>query len=203
MLMNELLERLSKIEHGFKPIEDEAKSIFTAFTKKESLNLAKEFLKNEHYQIRSLGVFLFGYLSSTEAEALHILRQKVSLDVSWQVQEILAKAFDQFCKDRGYEAALPVIEDWLNDQNPNVCRAVTEGLRIWTSRPFFKENPSIAIQMISRHKSHESEYLRKSVGNALRDISRKHKDLVEKEVCNWDLKDKRIQLTRKLVFKSK
>jgi 3-methyladenine DNA glycosylase AlkC len=32
----------------------------------------------------------------------------------------------------------------------------------------------------------ESEYVRKSAGNALRDISRKHKTLVANEVQTWD-----------------
>lgn len=201
--MKEMLEYLSKIEHGFKPIEDEAKKIYAQYSKIESLNLATEFLKDEHYQIRSLGVFLLGYHSSNNAEALMILREKVSLDESWQVQEILAKAFDQFCHDQGYKEALPVIEEWLNDMNPNVCRAVTEGLRIWTGRPFFRENPEQAVRLISRHRAHESEYLRKSVGNALRDISKKHPLIIEKELSGWDLSDKRVLFTSKLVLKAK
>ena len=86
---------------------------------------------------------------------------------------MLAKAFDEICKYKGYESSLPLIEEWINDNNPNVVRAVTEGLRIWTNRPFFKENPMIAIALISKHKEDESEYLRKSVGNALKDISKK------------------------------
>jgi len=131
------------------------------------------------------------------------LRNKVCTDESWQVQEIMAKAFDQFCKDTGYEKSMPVIRDWLSDPHPNVCRAVTEGLRIWTGRPYFKNNPGIAIQLISRHRGHESEYLRKSVGNSLRDISKKYKELIENEISSWDLSDKRVYFTYKLIIKSK
>ena len=47
----------------------------------------------------------------------------------------------------------------------------------------------------------ESEYVRKSVGNALRDISRKHKDLVRAEVEKWDTSDKHIKQTCKLASK--
>ena len=54
----------------------------------------------------------------------------------------------------------------------NHRRAVTEGLRIWTSRPFFKDNPKEAIRLLSEYKTDENEYVRKSVGNALRDISK-------------------------------
>mgnify|MGYP001040628513 CR=1 FL=1 len=131
-------------------------------------------------------MFILGFAASKDLRALNILRIEVSKDKSWQVQEILAKAFDQYCKDTGYEKSLPIIKDWLKDKNPNVCRAVTEGLRIWTSRPYFKDNPEVAIQLIGEHKSSDSEYLRKSVGNSLRDISKKHDALIEKEISGWD-----------------
>lgn len=65
------------------------------------------------------------------------------------------------------EAALPLIKEWLNSDCANVRRAVSEGLRVWTSRPYFKDNPQIAIQLLSSHREDKSEYVRKSVGNAL------------------------------------
>ena len=201
--MKEIIERLSKIENGFKPIECEANKLFVSNSIAESMKLAVGLLENELYQVRSLAVFLLGFISSKDSAALHILRTEVSNDTSWQVQEILAKSFDQYCKDTGYEQSLPVITEWLNDKNPTVCRAVTEGLRIWTGRPFFKTNPQIAIQLISQHKAHQSEYLRKSVGNSLRDISKKHKELVAKETATWDLSNKLIHFTYKYVTKAK
>ena len=42
----------------------------------------------------------------------------------------MAKAFDEFCKKIGYEKALPIIDEWLKNNNPKIRRAVTEGLRI-------------------------------------------------------------------------
>jgi len=201
--MLEMIETLSKIEHGFRPMEIEAQKLFESNSRTESLSLAMLLLEDRRYQIRSVGVFLLGYLSSTDKTALQLLRNKVCTDESWQVQEIMAKAFDQFCKNTGYEKSMPVIRDWLSDPHPNVCRAVTEGLRIWTGRPYFKNNPGIAIQLISRHRGHESEYLRKSVGNSLRDISKKYKELIENEISSWDLSDKRVYFTYKLIIKSK
>lgn len=201
--MQEVIERILKVEHGFKPIELEAEKIFDSQTTEESLKLALELYEKEDYQIRCLAVFLLGYVSSKKVEVLNILRKKVSKDKSWQVQEILAKAFDKYCHDKGYEESLPIIKDWLNDKKPNVCRAVTEGLRIWTNRPYFRENPKLAIVLISKHKSNESEYLRKSVGNSLRDISKKHIELINKELSTWDLSDSKVKFTFKLVNKNK
>jgi 3-methyladenine DNA glycosylase AlkC len=201
--MQEIINRISGIENGFKPIELEALKIFNSSSIEDSKRIAIELLENIFYQVRSLAVFLLGYIASKDLSVLDILRRKVSLDKSWQVQEILAKSFDQFCKDYGYKKSLSIIKDWLKDKNPNVCRAVTEGLRIWTGRPYFKANPEIAIALISQHKSNDSEYLRKSVGNSLRDISKKYKELIDKEVSTWDLKDPRIYFTYKLVMKNR
>jgi len=86
------------------------------------------------------------------------------------------------------------------DKNPNIKRAVIEGLRIWTNRPYFKDNPTTAIQLISEHKSDDSEYLRKSVGNALRDIFKKHADKVLEEISTWDLTNNKTAFTYKLVI---
>ena len=36
-----------------------------------------------------------------------------SKHLNCRIQEILAKAFDEFCKQTGYEKSLPVIDDWL------------------------------------------------------------------------------------------
>jgi 3-methyladenine DNA glycosylase AlkC len=125
----------------------------------------------------------------------------VSRDSDWRVQEILAKAFDRYCADIGYEQALPAIKEWLSDSSPNVRRAVSEGLRIWTGRPYFREHPDIAIQLLKRFRNDESEYVRRSVGNALRDISKKHQELVRSELRQWDLSDKRVGQTYRLAGK--
>ena len=138
------------------------------------------------------GAFIFGYLSEQD-DILAFMRDEVSKDDNWRVQEVLAKAFDEFCKKIGYEKALPTIDEWLKNNNPNTRRAVTEGLRIWTSRPYFKENPSEAIERIVSLKEDASEYVRKSVGNALRDISKKFPGLIKAELNNWKLDSREIK----------
>ena len=196
-----LIQRVQKTEHGFTDILKAADEIFASHSAAETLRLAKELFNSDIHQARVLAVFLFGKLATKSKESFTLLRKRVSLDNDWRVQETLAKAFDQYCKDRGYEKSLPVIEDWLADANPNVRRAVTEGLRIWTSRDYFREHPDVAIKLLSQLKADESEYVRKSVGNALRDISRKNKDSIRKELQRWDISDKHIQQTYRLAAK--
>ncbi len=199
--MDEILNRILNIEHGFQHILDGAKEILSSNAKDKCFEIACKLFEYEAYQARMLATILWGHLAYENIEAYHCLKDQVSLDKNWRVQEMLAMAFDMFCKEKGYEKALPVIKEWLNSNNPNVIRAVTEGLRVWTSRPFFKENPLIAIELISQHKSHDSEYVRKSVGNALKDISKKHKELVTLELKTWNLSNATTLFTYKYAAK--
>ena len=201
MGINEILNNILHVEHGFQHIIDGADEIFSANSKEQCFEVALELFRNDAYQARMLATTILGRLAIEDNDALRFLKEQVSTDENWRVQEMLAKAFDEICKNRGYEKCFYLIDNWLDDENPNVVRAVTEGLRIWTSRPFFKENPSLAIALIAKHKAHESEYLRKSVGNALRDISKKHAELIRNEVQQWDLSNPRILFTYKLAAK--
>lgn len=201
MDIDNLLNKIRQIEHGFHHIHKGADEILSAYPKEQCFELALELFRHEAYQFRMLATTLLGRLATENNNALCFLKETVGTDKNWRVQEMLAMAFDEVCKCGGYEVSLPLIEEWLNDDNPNVIRAVTEELRIWTSRPFFNENPSIAIALIGKHKAHESKYLRKSVGNALRDISKEHAELIRNEVQQWDLTNPRILFTYKLAAK--
>ena len=195
-----LEKEFSLIENGFKEEEKRALADYLSNDNVYTKELAFLAFKSNVYQVRMYSVFLFGHLSSYE-EILIFMRDEVSKDDNWRVQEVLAKAFDEFCKQTGYEKSLPVIDDWLQNNNPNVRRAVTEGLRIWTSRPYFKDNPDEAIKRIATLKEDSSEYVRKSVGNALRDISKKFPELIKEELDSWDVKSKEIQKVYKLASK--
>ena len=192
-----LIARMARTQHGFTDIRRAADELAER-SAKERLALAKTLFASDVPQARMLATFLFGDLAARSKPALRFMRARISRDPDWRVQEILAQAFDRYCKDIGYETALPVTRDWLRDEHPNVRRAVTEGLRIWTARPYFREQPEVAIELLAALRADESEYVRKSVGNALRDISRKHAALIRAELKSWDTTDKRVALTHKL-----
>lgn len=190
----------SLIENGFKEEERRALADYKSNDTEYIKELAFLAYKSDIYQVRMYGVFLFGYLSDKK-DILVFMRDEVSEDDNWRVQEVLAKAFDEFCRKTGYEKALPIIDEWLDNHNPNTRRAVTEGLRIWTSRPYFKDNPKKAIKRIVALKEDTSEYVRKSVGNALRDISKRFPELIKAELNNWKLDSKEINQVYKLASK--
>lgn len=200
-LVEQLTRRVEQVAHGFTDIRRAANELAASHTPTECQRVADALYPASVPQARMLATFLYGDLAAQSQLCLLFLRTVVSRDPDWRVQEILAQAFDRYCSDTGYEQALPVIIDWLGDESPNVRRAVTEGLRIWTARPYFKDHPTDAIALLSQHRADPSEYLRKSVGNALRDISRTQPDLVRAELARWDTSDKRIALTHKLASK--
>ena len=198
--ISNLEKEFSLIENGFKEEEKRAFADYKSNDNEYNKELAFLAYKSNVYQVRMYGVFLFGYLSADE-KILIFMRDEVSKDDNWRVQEVLAKAFDEFCKKNGYENSLSIIDEWLESGNPNTRRAVTEGLRIWTSRPYFKENPKEAIRRIASLKEDMSDYVRKSVGNALRDISKKFPELIEAELNSWELASKEINQVYKLASK--
>ena len=192
-----LENEFSLIQNGFKEQEKRALNDFKSNDPSYIKELAYSAYKSDVYQVRMYGVFLFGYLSD-DKEILNFMRDEVSKDSNWRVQEILAKAFEEFCKKTGFKEALPFIDEWLSNNNPNTRRAVSEGLRIWTNRPYFKENPLEAINRLSALKQDSSEYVRKSAGNALRDISKKYPNLIEEETNAWNLDIREINQVYKL-----
>jgi len=196
------LKEIDKIPNGFKPMEILADSISDRFTDEEIEKISFKLFLSEVYQRRMVAVFLFGKLAPKNKVMLSFMKKNVSKDDNWRVQEILGMAFDNFCKETGYEKALATIKDWLTYSYCNTRRAVSEGLRIWTNRPYFKDNPDVAIRLLSKLKNDESEYVRKSCGNALRDISKKYPEKIVSELCSWQQSKEELQI-KKIILKNK
>ena len=193
-----IVQRAARTTHGFGDLRRAADEIVTGHSRAESMRLAQQLYASDTYQARMIATFVFGSCASQSREALRFMRERVSKDADWRVQEILAQAFDRYCAQVGYQNALATIERWLCADQPNVRRAVSEGLRIWTSRPYFKEHPQHAIDLLSPLRDDPSEYVRRSAGNALRDISRRHRELIRAELQSWDLSDKATAQTYQL-----
>ncbi len=191
----QLAARVKRTEHGFLDIRasaDEARERLATPTRQ---TLAKQLIADPAHQVRQLGVFMLGDLAARSAPALKLLRDTVSKDDDWRVQEILAKAFDTYCAETGYAEALPTIDTWLRHRHPNVRRAVSEGLRIWTNRPYFCDHPGEAIRRLGDLRADPSDYVRRSAGNALRDIARRHRPLVRAATATWDTNDPAVAQT--------
>ena len=202
--MDDYISYLNKVipeKDSLKIVKSEAEKSQSSHSSSECHTMGITLYQSDNFQIQEIGIFLLGYAAHEIPESLDFLRNTVSKHQNWKVQEILAMAFDNHCKSIGYENAVPLITDWLSDANPNVRRAASEGLRVWTSRPYFKDHPSVAIRLLSDRKTDSSEYVRKSIGNALKDISKKHPELVFDEIHKWDVSSKEIKQVYNLAAK--
>ena len=63
--------------------------------------------------------------------------------------------------------------------------------------------PAEAIRRLAALRADESEYVRHSAGNALRDIRRAHPELVDAETATWDMNDPRVRFTHERVLKAR
>lgn len=202
--MDDYISYLNKVipeKDSLKIVKSEAEKFQSSHSSSECHTMGITLYQSDNFQIQEIGIFLLGYAAHEIPESLDFLRNTVSKHQNWKVQEILAMAFDNHCKSIGYENAVPLITDWLSDANPNVRRAASEGLRVCTSRPYFKDHPSVAIRLLSDRKTDSSEYVRKSIGNALKDISKKHPELVFDEIHKWDVSSKEIKQVYNLAAK--
>jgi len=139
------------------------------------------------WEVRSFALALLGGLAGSDPRALVFLFESCGDDPAWQVNEALAMAFDDYCAAIGYDQALPVMRQWLCAPQANLRRAVSEGFRPWTARKraLFARNPQLAIDLLGTLKDDPSRYVQESAGNALRDISRRHFELVLAALKAW------------------
>jgi HEAT repeat protein len=164
-----------------------ATQAFLAQAPPQAYEMAVGWYADAAWEVRYVAVLTLGGLAATDARALALLYEHCGDDPAWQVNEALAMAFDDYCAAIGYQAALPEIRRWLAAPRANLRRAVSEGLRPWTAskRAIFAREPQLAIELLGALKDDESRYVQESVGNALRDIGRKHADLVVAALRAW------------------
>ncbi len=170
----------------------------------DALSEALEHLDAPDPTWRRFATYMLGALDDGSPGVLDILSRCVVPDLDWRVQEALAQALDGLFAARGYAVALPVIDAWLTDERPNARRAISEGLRPWTSRrrAYFASHPDEAIRRLAALRRDPSEYVRHSAGNALRDIRRTHAALVDAETATWEMDDPHVRFTYARVLKA-
>lgn len=200
MIESLLMTRLNSQTNGFKNVQQIGNELLKLHPN-DALEVADELYALESYQARMCAVHIYGILSVKDNSAYETLNKTVAHDSDWRVQEMLAKAFDYYCAAIGYKAAMPTIRQWITSDSANTRRAVSEGLRIWTNRPYFCDHPKIAITLLASLKDDKSLYVRTSAGNALRDISKKYPKLVLEELKSWDSNNPEILATYKLASK--
>lgn len=78
-------EAVSMIEGGFKPMEEKAKEIRSAYSDAEVIEIAHALYRSQYYQVRAVGVFLFGYVACEDKQSRSFLKDTVSKDENWRI----------------------------------------------------------------------------------------------------------------------
>jgi len=106
-MLERLIQQVQTTQHGFTDMRAAADEVIMAKAPEESILIPKKLLASDAHQARMLATFILRRLAATSQESLNFLKNRVSQDMEWRVQEILAKAFDNYCFDIGYEKPLP------------------------------------------------------------------------------------------------
>ncbi|MFI5355673.1 MAG: hypothetical protein ACHQX0_08690, partial [Desulfobaccales bacterium] len=78
----------------------------------QSYELATRLFPNEDVHGAMAAALIAGHVSYLVPDALVFLRTKVAEHGDVRVQDCLARGFDHFCLNRGYERALVTMEEW-------------------------------------------------------------------------------------------
>lgn len=113
------------------------------------LALAQGLLDSEVVQVRMLATVMLGLIADQALEAKTMLREVATADKDAEVHKAVGVAFEQYCTRVGYAYVQSDIADWLADPSPIVRRAVIEGLRVWTDRPYFDLWPEEAVDFLT------------------------------------------------------
>jgi 3-methyladenine DNA glycosylase AlkC len=152
-----------------------------------AFELAQRLFPNPDPHGAMAATLLAGHVSYLLPAALDFLRKQSATHTDIRVQDCLARGFDHFCLNRGYERALVTMEEWAKDPNENVRRAVVEAPRPWTKKEYFAANPKIAFAFVASMKADSSGTVRFSVGRALCEMGDDFPDLLLAELKTWNL----------------
>ena len=186
-----ILADVPECPRGSRIIEDYVARVMRAGDTDDADTIATRASRSKRTEVRMMGALCCGYLDDGDA-AFPLLQAHYSQDSDWRVREMMAKAFDHACKRRGHATCLAVIRDWLEAGNAGMRRAVCEGLRPWTSRSPFREQPSLAVALLAPLHCDPDDDTRLSAAHALADISKKHPAVVRDAISRWDIADPRV-----------
>ena len=105
--------------------------------------------------------------------------RKLALHKDWKKREDAATALVEISKKKEDEVIRGMII-WAGDENPNIRRAASEGLR-----GIARRNPEKILPVIENLKTDDSLYVKKSVAALLRAISKKNPEFVLDLCRKW------------------
>jgi 3-methyladenine DNA glycosylase AlkC len=112
-----------------------------------------------------------------------------ALEGTWP-RELSATVLHNLIIQHGVAAVLPLVRDWINDENAAVRRLVTEAFRprgvMLAHINELKQNPTPLKMILEPLLDDPSDYVQKSVANNLNDVSKDHPETVLDWTKEWN-----------------
>jgi len=152
---------------------------------KQSLNIL---VNDKHWEIRKFTAFIVVNCSIEEKELDYYMLfiKDVAADVHFGVRESAQMSMRELLQTFPTQI-FRYYDEWVVDLDENVRRCVSESLRpvLVSGKNWIRNKPEIVIQILTNLNCDTSLYVRKSVGNNLADISKRHPKLVLKTLRGW------------------
>ena len=141
-------------------------------------------------KIRALAAFVAPLLYGGDVKRqLDWLRFTGALEGTWP-REASATILHNLVIQHGVANILPLIQDWIRDNDPAVRRVVTEGLRprgvMLAHINELKEDPAPLKKILAPLLDDNSDYVQKSVANNLNDISKDNPEIILEWTREWN-----------------
>jgi len=154
--------------------------------KKQSLDVL---ISNDHWQIRHLAPLIASNCSIEEKHLTSYLPiiKSAAIDLHFAVREAAQMAMRELLQVFPDEVLQLYDNEWIANPEENVRRCVSESLRpvLVGGKNWIHNEPQESVKRLKRLNRDPSLYVRKSVGNNLADISRKHPKLVLAILREW------------------
>lgn len=129
------------------------------------------------------------------------LKQTAALSGTWPREHSCVTLHHLFIRE-GVQSVLPKVSSWLLDPHEGVRRVVTEGIRprlmMVPHIEELKKDPSVLRDVFEPLLDDPSEYVRKSVGNCMNDVSKDHPEMLLDWLESWS--NKPLSYQRRRIF---
>ena len=160
--------------------------------------------KDRH--LYNIGLAVFSYHMSSSilnlSKGFEILRLYAD-HPNWEVREMATYGIRESVKAYPKET-LAILRGWIHDENDNVRRIASESLRPLSDMKWLrdqKQNDPV-LDLLSVLKADPSEYVRKSVGNNLKDLTKYMPVKILNLLEQW-FREEKVMVTFDLASKTK
>lgn len=167
--------------------------------------LFEELKTHKSDSVRCWATYIVGSDSELSIHQKLELIQPFAADSHFGVREIAWMSVREDI-DKNLDIAIPILEVWSKNDNPNIRRFSSESIRpngIWCKKiDRLKSNPKIALPILENLKSDTSRYVQDSVANWLNDASKTQPVFVI-DICNKWGDDNLVKETSYIIKRAK